>query len=176
MTDASDRSGSTSSRGEREGSLEPTFGKRTSTQWTTLAVAWFGLIVVIAFVLWQAAANPTGLSNPWADLAFAGLLGLFASAAYGATQLKPFDVRDGIITLPWPIRDAVGKRRRRISLREIRSVAPARSERQSTGVIVTLKDGATFYLWDPDLPPGASAYLLRTKEASAQTAEYEEPT
>lgn len=163
MNDASGQLSSIPPENERPTSLEPAFGERTSQQRATLAVAWFALILMVAFVLWQAAAVPSGLSNPWADLAYAGLLGLFALAVYGVTRLKPFGVRDGLVTLPWPIRDASGRKRRSVLLAEIRSVAPARSERQESGVLLLLNDGTRFYLWDPDLPPGASSFLLRMK-------------
>lgn len=163
MIDASDESRPIPAGDDRVTSLEPAFGMRTSQQRVTAGVAWFALVLMVTFVVWQAVAVPFGLSNPWADTAYAALLGLFALAAYGVTRVKPFGVRDGLVTLPWPIRDASGRKRRSVLLAEIRSVAPARSERQESGVLLLLNDGTRFYLWDPDLPPGASSFLLRMK-------------
>jgi len=160
MTNAPVQPGADSGREALQDLRRAAFGKRTSQQMATVLVAWFALILMAAYVLWQAATNPSLMSDPWADLAYASLLVLFAVAAYGATRLKPFAIRDGLVTLPWPIPDATGRRRRSIALEEIQSVAPARSERNETGVLVSLKDGTTLHLWDPDLPQGASEYLL----------------
>jgi len=169
MTKAQGRLSSFSDTDTPQDGGEFAFGKRTSQQRATVAVAWFALSLMAVFVLWQAATSPSAMANPWTDLAYAGLLGLFCLAAYGATRLKPFGIRDGLMTLPWPIRDASGRKRRNLSLAEIRSVTPALSERQESGMLVTLRDGTDFYLWDPDLPPGASSYLLDMRHRAPQS-------
>ncbi len=111
-------------------------------------------------------SSPSSL-DPWAVVFLLSSMGFFSFAGYALLRTRPFSVHDGLIVLPWPLRTKTGLRRKTVRVEEIESVGPASSPEGYYGLRVILRDGTGFYLWDPDLPPGAKEALLRLSSLSS---------
>lgn len=137
------------------------YNRRTAVDWATIVGSLYMLSFVLALFIWQASSDPSSLLNIWLLLFYVTGLGFFLLTSYYALRLRPFRVKGGIVTLPWPVRLVSGLRVRNVRIDAIANVAPMRDRDGNTGIRVTLSDGTVFGLADSDLPPGASAYLLR---------------
>lgn len=100
-------------------------------------------------------------ASPWALFGAAVLVVLFLILAYAAAQFRTFSVSDGVMTLPLPTRLKGGGRSRTILLRDVEEAVTWKGTRGEPGVLVRLRDGTEFALFEQDLPPDAGEFLRR---------------
>jgi len=102
--------------------------------------------------------GPGGL---WGSVFFLGVI-CFLASFYGfmVTRVRGFRVLDGVMTLVAPVRRASGSRIRRVALGEILSAERIRQSGADPGILVTLKDGTKFPIFDGDLPGGGGRSFL----------------
>jgi len=102
--------------------------------------------------------GPGGL---WGSVFFLGVI-CFLASFYGfmVTRVRGFRVLDGVMTLVAPVRTASGSRIRRVALEEIVSAERIRQAGADPGILVTLKDGTKFPVFDGDLPGGGGRSFL----------------
>jgi len=143
--------------------------RRAARYWGVAFIAVAVTVFVIMNLAWVILGPPQSGWDSWALGFLLGSAAFFSLAGYALLRSRPFSVRNGLITLPWPIRTKTGARRRVVHVREIDSLKPATSPEGYAGLRVTLLDGTVFHLWDPDLPPGAREHLQRLRPSTPQS-------
>ncbi len=118
--------------------------------------------------------GPGGL---WGSVFLLGVI-CFLASFYGfmVTRVRGFRVLDGIMTLVAPVRTVSGSRIRRVALEEIVSAERIRQPGADPGILVTLKDGTKFPVFDGDLPGGGGRSFLDRLAAAVAGRVRAQPT
>lgn len=87
-------------------------------------------------------------------------------------RLRGFSVQDGVMTLVMPRKTVSGKRLRHIPLVDMVSVERITQPGADPGILVTLRDGTVFPVFDADLYQGGRAFLDRLAAAVAEQRPY----
>jgi hypothetical protein len=101
--------------------------------------------------------GPGGL---WGSVVFLGAISIFAALlSIIPLRIRGFRVQDGIMTLVTPVRAASGKRIRHVPLERIASAERITQPGADPGILVTLRDGTRFPVFDADLRDGGKHFL-----------------
>jgi len=120
----------------------------------------FGLLAITALFVGGLAASqalggapiqgPGGLAG---SVVFLGVVCFLAIVlALLVLRLRGFRVKSGVVTLPMPRRTFSGKRVRQVSLKDVVYVERITQPKADPGVLVTLRDGTKFPIFDDDAP------------------------
>jgi hypothetical protein len=118
-------------------------------------------VAACALLVWALVASGHPGTDVWVLAVLSGFAVFFSVLSFSILRARQFSVENGLLKLPRPVRTAGGTRTREIQLREFSSLESLANPEGYLGLRITLRDGTTFYLWDPDLPPGAREYLIR---------------
>jgi len=101
--------------------------------------------------------------------------GLFMALALAflVARIRPFSVRDGVVTVRVPVRLATGRRARHVPLTSISNVVLMGPPSADPGILITLDDGTRLSVFEADLPAGGGAFLRRFAGAFGHAASTE---
>jgi hypothetical protein len=131
------------------------------------ATALFTLLLSVSQVLgYSSVQGPGGLIG---SVLFLAVICISASAvAFLVLRLRNFRVQNGVMTLVMPRRTVSGKRVRHVPLVDIVSAARISEPDADPGILVTLRDGTIFPVFDADLYAGGQAFLDKLVAVVAQ--------
>lgn len=144
----------------------PAPGRRTRPSNSARAIA-FALLAVTALATsvllvsqvlgYTAVQGPGGLIG---SVLFLAVICFSSSAvAFLVLRLRRFRVQNGVMTLLMPRRTVSGKRVRHVPLMEIVSAERISEPDADSGILVTLRDGTIFPVFDADLYADGRAFL-----------------
>lgn len=108
-------------------------------------------------------AGPGGL---WGSVLFLGGMAVFAALlSLIPLRIRGFRVWDGVMTLVTPVRAVSGERIRHLPLARIKYAERIAQAGADPGIIVTLKDGTRFPVFEADLRHGGHSFLERLMSA-----------
>lgn len=124
-----------------------------------LAVTALGTLVLLVSQLlgYTTVQGPGGLTG---SVLFLAIICISSSAvAFLVLRLRSFRVQNGVMTLVMPRRTVSGKRVRHIPLLDIVSAERTFEPDADPGILVTLRDGTIFPVFDADLYADGRAFL-----------------
>jgi hypothetical protein len=139
---------------------------RRSHPSTPARLAAFGLLAAAALftgsLIIEELLSVTPRADRWLFVSFWGFACvLSAGLAVIALRLRAFRVQNGVMTLVMPKRTFSGRRIRRVALADIVHAERITQPGADPGILVTLRDGTSFPVFDGDVPDNGGAFLDR---------------
>jgi hypothetical protein len=136
----------------------------------------FGLLAVTALatlvLIVSQLLGYTNVRGPGGTFGYVLLLAVACILSSGlailALRLRNFRVQNGVMTLVMPRMTVSGKRVRHVPLVDIVSAARISEPDADPGILVTLRDGTIFPVFDADLYAGGQAFLDKLVAVVAQ--------